>query len=90
MTANTFETAYMSAFAELSRAREYHERNNRRRELCFHDISPENFAKTFFHGRLPEASRNFVKLIYDAGLPGDNIVVGLLRSAQAHHKIGKV
>lgn len=90
MTTNTFETAYMCAFAELSRAREYHERNNRRRELCFHDISPENFAKTFFHGRLPEASRNFVKLIYDAGLPGDNIVVGLLRSAQAHLKIGKI
>lgn len=90
MTANTFESAYMSAFAELSRAREYHERNNRRRELCFHDISPENFAKTFFHGRLPEASRNFVKLIYDASLPGDNIVIGMLRSAQTELKIGKV
>lgn len=90
MTANTFENAYMCAFAELSRAREYHERNTRRRELCLHDISPENFSKTFFHGRLPDASRNFVRLIYDAGLPGDNIVVGLLRSAQANLKIGQV
>lgn len=90
MTTTTFESAYMCAFAELNRAREYHERNNRRRELCFHDIKPENFNRTFFHGRLPETSRNFVKLIYDAGMPGDNIVVGLLRSAQAELKIGKV
>lgn len=90
MSANTFEAAYMCAFAELNRAREYHERNTRRRELCFHDVTPENFAKSFFHGRLPEASRNFVKLIYDVSLPGDNVVAGLLRSAQAQLKIGRV
>lgn len=80
----------MSAFTELSRAREYHEKNNRRRELCFHDLKPENFNKTFFHRQLPEASRNFVKLIYDASLPGNNIVDGLMKSAQNLLQIGKV
>jgi len=90
MSAKTFESTYMCAFAELSRAREYHEKNNRRRELCFHDLKPENFNKTFFYGRLPETSRNFVKLIYDAGLPGNNIVDGLMKSAQSILKIGKV
>ena len=80
----------MCTFTELSRAREYHEKNNRRRELCFHDLKPENFSKTFFYGRLPEASRNFVKLIYDASLPGNNIVDGLMKSAHNILKIGKV
>ena len=74
----TFENAFVQGFAELSRAMAFHNRNNSKKSLSYDTLKPENFKSSFFHGRLPEDMKSYIKIIYDASLYGNNIVSGFL------------
>ncbi len=85
MASMTFETAFVQGFSELSRAQDYHNRNNSKRSLSYADMKPENFKTSFFHGRLSDAMRSYIKILYDVSLYGNNIVNGFFRNA--HHQL---
>ncbi len=78
----TFENAFVQGFSELSRAQDYHNRNNSKRTLSYADMKPENFKTSFFHARLSDAMRSYIKTLYDVSLYGNNIVNGFFRNAQ--------
>ena len=82
----SFETAYVQAFGELSRAQEFHNRNNSKRNLSYADMKPETFKSSFFHSRISESLRSYIKVLYDASLYGNNIVNGFMRNVE--HALG--
>ena len=83
MTSITFENAFVEAYAELSRAQAFHNRNNTKRNLSYGDMKPENFKSSFFHSRISESLRSYIKILYDASLYGNNIVNGFLRNVES-------
>ena len=82
----SFERAYVEAFGELSRAQDFHNRNNSKRNLSYADMKPETFKSSFFHSRISESLRCYIKILYDASLYGNNIVNGLMNNIQ--HALG--
>ena len=78
----TFENAFIQGFSELSRAQQFHNRNNSRKSFSYADMKPENFKTSFFHGRLSEATKSYIKILYDVSLYGNNIVNGFFCNAQ--------
>ena len=82
MTSTMFENTFVQAFAELSRAQDFHNRNNSKRSLSYADMKPENFKTSFFHSRISEPMRSYVKILYDVSLYSNNIVNGFLLNVQ--------
>ena len=82
----SFETAYVQAYGELSRAQEFHNRNTSKRNLSYNDMKPETFKSSFFHSRISESLRSYIKVLYDASLYGNNIIDGFMTNVQ--HALG--
>ena len=81
MASMTFENAFVQGFAELSRAMDFHNRNKSRNPLSYADMKPEHFKSSFFHSRLSDPMKSYIKILYDVSLYGNNIVNGFLLNA---------
>tara|TARA_B100000963_G_C22635213_1_gene677236 strand:+ start:652 stop:1446 length:795 start_codon:yes stop_codon:yes gene_type:complete len=78
----SFEDAYVQAFAELTKAQQFHNKNNSRHKLNYNTMKPENFKTSFFYSRLSEPMRSYIKIMYDISLYGNNIISGFFRNVQ--------
>ena len=78
----SFEDAYVQAFAELTKAQQFHNKNNSRHKLSYNTMKPENFKTSFFYSRLSEPMRSYIKIMYDISLYGNNIISGFFRNVE--------